>query len=61
MLRMIAKLWAYRRAPAATFVALHPVRTAKLLGSSFVALPVGIWIGRKLNRADGRVRRVDRR
>ena len=53
MLGTIAKLWAYRKAPAATFVALHPVRTIKLLGSGLVALPVGIWIGRKLGRTEG--------
>lgn len=53
MLKMIAKLWAYRKAPAATFVALHPVKTVKLLGSSLIALPVGIWIGRRLSRSEG--------
>ena len=56
MLRMIAKLWAYRKAPAKTFVALHPLKTLKLLGSGLVALPVGIWIGRKLSESGGRPR-----
>lgn len=55
MLKTIAKLMAYRKAPAATFVALHPVRTVKLLGSGVVALPLGIWLGSKL--ANGARRR----
>lgn len=56
MIRTVAKLFAYRKAPAATFVALHPLKTIKLLGSGAVALPVGIWLGRKLATGGGRRR-----
>lgn len=51
MIRKIAKLYAYTKAPKATFVALHPLRTLKLLRNGLIALPLGIWIGKKMIEA----------
>lgn len=48
MLGKIAKFYAYSQAPKATFVALHPLKTLKLLRNGLIALPVGIWVGKKL-------------
>lgn len=48
MIGKIAKMYAYTKAPKATFVALHPLRTLKLLRNGLIALPLGIWLGKKV-------------
>ncbi|HUH13701.1 MAG TPA: hypothetical protein VMK65_11350 [Longimicrobiales bacterium] len=48
MIRKLAKLYAYSRMPTATFVALHPIKTVKLLSKGVIALPLGIYLGTKL-------------
>ena len=48
MIRKLAKLYAYSRMPKATFVALHPIKTVKLLSKGVIALPLGIYLGKKL-------------
>lgn len=52
MLRKAAKLYAYVKAPKWTFVTLHPIRTLKVLTHGIVALPLGVWIGKKLTEND---------